>query len=170
MLVLTSSLVFGMQLLLRWLSQEVELMITILQRGLELSVHLPCIRRRFYFLFAGVHGISPFPQLAKPERVFYMFFHLSTSPRPASPAVWLTDWARAASLLTGYDRLLQHVSRGVKHMHALGIGHGDLKPANVLLFDDGGERGCVAKVCDFGMARGEQGFVVWCCCSCCCRW
>ena len=51
-------------------------------------------------------------------------------------------------------RLLGQVASGVRHMHAQGFGHGDLKPENVLLFDEGKE-GVVAKVADFGMARGE---------------
>ena len=52
------------------------------------------------------------------------------------------------------SRCLQQVSSGVGHMHELGIGHGDIKPANVLMYDNG-QGGLWPKVCDFGMARGE---------------
>ncbi|CAN0280868.1 unnamed protein product [Ectocarpus sp. 12 AP-2014] len=40
-------------------------------------------------------------------------------------------------------------------MHKAGIGHGDLKPANILLFDGGGGR-FLPKISDFGFARGER--------------
>lgn len=49
---------------------------------------------------------------------------------------------------------MQQVANGLLHMHAQGIGHGDVKPENFLLFDDG-EGWYVAKISDFGMARGE---------------
>jgi len=42
---------------------------------------------------------------------------------------------------------------GLRHVHELGIGHGDVKPENILLFDDK-EGCCVAKLSDFGMSRG----------------
>ena len=51
------------------------------------------------------------------------------------------------------SRCLQQVASGLSHMHELQICHGDVKAANILLFDDG-EGGCVPKLCDFGMARG----------------
>ncbi|CAM9903767.1 unnamed protein product [Ectocarpus sp. 12 AP-2014] len=37
---------------------------------------------------------------------------------------------------------LQQVAYGVRHMHKADIGQGDLKPANILLFDGGGGRFC----------------------------
>ena len=45
-------------------------------------------------------------------------------------------------------RLLHDVSRALRFLHASGIVHGDLKPANVLLNAEGR-----AQVCDFGHAR-----------------
>jgi serine/threonine protein kinase len=45
--------------------------------------------------------------------------------------------------------LLRQVAGGLRHLHALGIVHGDVKPANVLLDAAGG----VAKLADFGHAR-----------------
>lgn len=53
------------------------------------------------------------------------------------------------------SRSLQQIAFGLSHLHGLGLGHGDVKPTNVLLFDDG-NGGYVPKMCDFGMVRGEQ--------------
>ncbi|CAM9711217.1 unnamed protein product, partial [Ectocarpus fasciculatus] len=47
---------------------------------------------------------------------------------------------------------LKQVTSGVRYMHKSGIGHGDLKPANILLFDDG-DGGYVPKISDFGFSR-----------------
>lgn len=52
-----------------------------------------------------------------------------------------------------YGSCLQQVAAGVRHMHNHGIGHGDIKPENVLLVQDW--TGYVPKLCDFGMARGK---------------
>ncbi|MHC4548633.1 MAG: serine/threonine-protein kinase [Planctomycetota bacterium] len=44
--------------------------------------------------------------------------------------------------------ILRGIARGLQTAHAAGIVHGDIKPANVLLDDDG-----TAKLADFGLAR-----------------
>lgn len=49
---------------------------------------------------------------------------------------------------------MQQVASGAQHMHKHGIGHGDIKPENVLMVPcDGG--GSVPQLADFGTARGE---------------
>ncbi|WP_372921671.1 protein kinase domain-containing protein, partial [Roseovarius sp.] len=52
-------------------------------------------------------------------------------------------------------RLFAQVCRGVEVLHNQDIAHLDLKPENVLLFDDGGQ--WTAKVGDFGLARAAGG-------------
>ncbi len=43
---------------------------------------------------------------------------------------------------------------GMEYLHAAGILHGDLKPANVLLKSTSADRrGFLCKLCDFGMSR-----------------
>lgn len=43
---------------------------------------------------------------------------------------------------------------GMEYLHAAGILHGDLKPANVLLKSTSADRrGFICKLCDFGMSR-----------------
>ena len=44
-------------------------------------------------------------------------------------------------------RAMAHASRGLHSLHEAGLTHGDLKPANVLLTEDGG------KLSDLGLAR-----------------
>jgi len=51
-------------------------------------------------------------------------------------------------------RTAREIARGMQHLHALGIIHGDLKPGNVLLRQSTADRrGFVAKVGDFGLAQ-----------------
>jgi serine/threonine protein kinase len=49
-------------------------------------------------------------------------------------------------------RLLCEICEALVHMHALGWVHGDLKPSNVLLMDDG-----TVRLADFGLARELEG-------------
>ncbi|AKV02864.1 serine/threonine protein kinase [Labilithrix luteola] len=53
--------------------------------------------------------------------------------------------------------IMLQVCAGLAHAHARGIVHGDVKPANIVLVrrpDDDGEDRELAKICDFGVARG----------------
>ncbi|KAG8761413.1 hypothetical protein FRC11_013912 [Ceratobasidium sp. 423] len=66
-------------------------------------------------------------------------------------------------------RLLLDVIRGVTHVHAQSIVHGDLKALNVLVDGDEGKQ--VARICDFGSSsincvcytgpREQEGTVLW---------
>jgi serine/threonine-protein kinase len=49
-------------------------------------------------------------------------------------------------------RLICEICEALAHMHALGWVHGDLKPSNVLLMDDG-----TVRLADFGLARELEG-------------
>lgn len=53
--------------------------------------------------------------------------------------------------LSFVKRVALDVSQGLKHMHSHDLAHLDLKPANVLLFREGGRM--VAKLCDFGISQ-----------------
>ncbi len=50
------------------------------------------------------------------------------------------------------ERILAEVAAGLRHMHAAGWVHGDLKPGNVLLMPDG-----TAKLADFGLTAELEG-------------
>lgn len=49
---------------------------------------------------------------------------------------------------------MQGVAAGTEHIHKQGIGHGDIKPENVLMVPYEGRH--VPQLADFGMARGES--------------
>ncbi|KAK2078157.1 hypothetical protein QBZ16_004025 [Prototheca wickerhamii] len=52
-------------------------------------------------------------------------------------------------------RTAQEVAKGMAYIHENGVVHGDLKPANILLTTHRSDRrGYVAKIADFGLARG----------------
>ncbi|CAM9914126.1 unnamed protein product, partial [Laminaria digitata] len=53
-------------------------------------------------------------------------------------------------------RLLTGVIAGLAFLHEHGIGHNDLKPANVLLFPGEAGTGHTAKLADLGLALGER--------------
>lgn len=55
-------------------------------------------------------------------------------------------------------RTARDVARGMQHLHASGIIHGDLKPGNVLLKGSRNDRrGFTAKVADFGLSKVVKG-------------
>lgn len=57
-------------------------------------------------------------------------------------------------------RTLVDIASGLVYLHSIGLMHGDLKPANVLLKSSmGNSRGFVAKLADFGMSRMLRGGV-----------
>ncbi|GLI67928.1 hypothetical protein VaNZ11_012255 [Volvox africanus] len=66
----------------------------------------------------------------------------------------LDSFSRSAApcnLATAVD-LLRQVARGMSYLHAHGLVHGDLKPANVLLMMDPSSGKLIAKVADFGLS------------------
>ncbi|GIL90991.1 hypothetical protein Vretimale_17047 [Volvox reticuliferus] len=67
--------------------------------------------------------------------------NLDTFSRSAAPC----------NLATAVD-LLGQVARGMSYLHAHGLVHGDLKPANVLLMKDPFSGKLTAKVADFGLS------------------
>jgi serine/threonine protein kinase len=57
-------------------------------------------------------------------------------------------------------RTAAEVAKGIDLMHGLGVVHGDLKPANVLLKTHRADRrGYVAKVADFGGCLGPDSMI-----------
>jgi hypothetical protein len=52
--------------------------------------------------------------------------------------------------------LARQIAAGLAHAHGRGVVHRDLKPANILLAAGVGDREPVAKIADFGMARGSS--------------
>jgi serine/threonine protein kinase len=52
--------------------------------------------------------------------------------------------------------VMRHLLRGLAHAHGLGLVHRDLKPGNIMLVDEGGDRDFV-KILDFGLARMIDG-------------
>ena len=56
--------------------------------------------------------------------------------------------------------LLRDLASGMAFIHSQNIVHGDLKPGNIILFDEGGARP-VGKVADFGLARIRDNQSVW---------
>jgi serine/threonine protein kinase len=75
-------------------------------------------------------------------------------PMPFSARGTCEGWPRFRDPLRG-EHLddLMHLFAGVKAIHDGGLTHNDLKPANILLFDDGPK--VVMKITDFGIARSE---------------
>jgi eukaryotic-like serine/threonine-protein kinase len=65
------------------------------------------------------------------------------------PGMSLADSGRLA-LPTALERILQ-VCAGLQHAHSAGLVHRDVKPANLLLREDG-----VVKIADFGIARAAE--------------
>lgn len=63
---------------------------------------------------------------------------------------------RALSYETKCDIALQ-IGLGVSAIHGANISHGDLKPENILVFDQGGQKSWIAKICDFGSSRDATG-------------
>ncbi len=63
---------------------------------------------------------------------------------------WLKEQAAPSATII---ELYRQAGRGLAAAHAVGMVHRDFKPANVLIAGDAG-RGWVAKVTDFGLAKG----------------
>ncbi|KXZ50267.1 hypothetical protein GPECTOR_17g906 [Gonium pectorale] len=62
---------------------------------------------------------------------------------------WSARLARRALLRTAAE-----LARGLQHLHCMGVVHGDLKPANVLLLSSKDDRrGFTVKVTDFGLSH-----------------
>jgi len=72
----------------------------------------------------------------------------------------LADGVNLADLLANESRLplpravhiMRHILRGLAHAHGHGLVHRDLKPPNIILVNEGGDRD-FAKILDFGLAR-----------------
>jgi serine/threonine protein kinase len=65
-----------------------------------------------------------------------------------------SPWRTQRALL----RTAQEVAKGLAYVHALGVVHADLKPANVLLQTHRGldRRGYTARLADFGAPRSHD--------------
>ena len=50
------------------------------------------------------------------------------------------------------QKLVYNMLLGLKYIHSAGVIHRDIKPGNILIYQD-----CSAKVCDFGLARSIMG-------------
>ena len=71
-----------------------------------------------------------------------------------APEGHLKDWLRGGGDRRDGERVkaVAGVALGLRHVHDLGLAHQDLKPGNVLMFEDG-----VARVSDFGLLGGLSG-------------
>ncbi len=78
---------------------------------------------------------------------------LSSSLPPAPPPP--TPTAPTSRNLSIFEKicLSTEILLGISELHSVGLIHGDIKPANILLSKDGGPEGWGAKLADFGISR-----------------
>jgi serine/threonine protein kinase len=77
---------------------------------------------------------------------------VATSSLPCSPSKY--DSSITPRDIASIWACLKDVASGLDYLHGLGVMHGDLKPANVLLKSTTSDpRGFVCKVSDFGLSR-----------------
>lgn len=93
-----------------------------------------------------LHGIHPVPAATPPlNEAHYLIFPLADSDL-RSRSVELMSFDLAWAL-----RSLHHVATGLSELHVYGIAHQDVKPSNVLHFDDLG-----SKLADLGRAHDSE--------------
>ena len=49
--------------------------------------------------------------------------------------------------------MLKQITKGLNHLHILGIVHGDLQPSNILISQPSGDLGPSLKLADFGLSH-----------------
>ena len=119
---------------------------------------------------ASLCGIqSPFSQFEREIRNLSNFnhenilsLHEALFSEELMTAYLVLEWANCGSLdqylesVSGIDpnalaTIFSQVIAGIMHLHEKGIAHKDIKPSNILLFDDG-----TCKISDFGIGHSFQ--------------
>jgi serine/threonine-protein kinase len=111
-----------------------ELLIKVLPAALSLGINDLQFERSVLLLAAKLHH----PNLVKPRgagRAGSFVFHTRPFVKGTTLRAWIGN--NGAVPLARAVEILRGVLQGLSHAHAAGIAHGELKPENVLLSDEG---------------------------------